>query len=187
MALSSLALAVGATSLWAGDFWERSKTDWHRNNMWPKPFIYADRAAVCEPFAIQANNGWRLQNTIGDSYFEPTTQELTVAGQTKVKWIVQQAPLSRRTVFVLANESEEITNARMTSVQQAVGRFTIKGPPAEVLMTDRDVNGGSGEYYDAVDRALKSSVPVPRLPARSSGSGASGSGSGSGGSSGAGS
>ena len=70
------------------------KSDWHRNNMWPQPFIYADRAAVCLPFAIQVNNGWRMQNTIGDAYFDNATQELTVAGQAKVKWIVQQAPLT---------------------------------------------------------------------------------------------
>jgi hypothetical protein len=181
-------LALGSVSL-AGDFWARSKLDWHRNNMWPQPFIFADRISVCEPFAIQTNNGWRLQNTIGDAYFDPNNQELTVAGQTKVKWIVQQAPISRRTVFVLVNEDQEATKTRVSSVQQAVGRFTIKGPPAEVQLTDRDITGGSGEYYDSVDRALKSSVPVPRLPARASGgSGGSGSnGGGSGGSAGAGS
>jgi hypothetical protein len=184
---SFVLLTLGGVSL-AGDFWERSKLDWHRNNMWPQPFIVADRISVCEPFAIQTNNGWRLQNTIGDAYFDPNNQELTVAGQTKVKWIVQQAPVSRRTVFVLVSEDQQATNARVSSVQQAVGRFTIKGPPAEVMLTDRDVTGGSGEYYDSVDRALKGSVPPPRLPARGgSGGGAAGGGSGSGGSAGAGS
>jgi hypothetical protein len=102
-----------------------------------------------------------------------------------VKWIVQQAPMSRRTVFVLMTEDRDATNARVNSVQQAVGRYTIKGPPAEVLLTDRDVTGGSGEYYDSVDRALKGSVPIPRLPSRSNGgsggSGGNGSGGGSGG------
>lgn len=188
-ALSTFALAVGAaSSLWAGDFWSRWKTDWHRNNMWPQPFIVADRAAVCEPFAIQVNNGWRLQNTIGDAYFDPATQDLTIAGHAKVKWIAQQAPLSRRTVFVLVTEDQEATNARVAAVQQAAGRYATKGPAPEVLLTDRDVTGGSGEYYDSVDRALKSSVPAPRLPAASAGGGgASGSGGSGGGSNGAGS
>jgi len=174
VALSSLVLFTSAAG--AEDFWARLKTDWHRNNMWPSPFIEADRASVCEYFAVQTNNGWRLQNTIGDAYFDSSTQELTLAGQHKVKWIVQQAPLHRRAVFVLMNESQEVTNARMASVQQAVGRFTVKGTPAEVMLTDRDVAGGSGEYYDAVDRALKGSVPVPRLPTPTGGaSGSSGS------------
>lgn len=187
VAWSSLALMSIASVAVAGDFWTRSKTEWHRNNMWPSPFIFADRAAVCEPFAIQASNGWRLQNTIGDAYFDPNTQDLTVAGQTKVKWIVQQSPMSRRAVFVLLTEDEQATNARMESVRQAVDRYTIKGPPAEVMLTDRDVTGGSGEYYDSVDRALKGSVPPPRLPARAQGGGGAGGAGGGGGSGAAGS
>jgi hypothetical protein len=185
LAWSSLALLTVGSVAVAGEFMTRVKSDWHRNNMWPQPFIYADRAAVCLPFAIQVNNGWRMQNTIGDAYFDNATQELTVAGQAKVKWIVQQAPLSRRTVYVLMTEDQEATNARMASVQQAVERHTLKGPPGEVLLTDRDVQGGSGEYYDAVDRAMKSSIPAPRLPARASNSGGSNSGSGGGSGSGA--
>jgi uncharacterized membrane protein YgcG len=182
VAWTSVALsALGSVGL-GGEFMDRCKLDWHRNNMWPQPFIVADRISVCEPFAIQVNNGWRLQNTIGDAYFDPNNNELTVAGQSKVKWIVQQAPASRRTVFVLMNEDREATNARVRSVQQAVERYTVKGAPGEVLLTDRDVIGGSGEYYDSVDRALKSSVPAPRLPARSNGG--SGNGGGSGGSGG---
>src|SRR5687768_11742045 len=106
--LSSVALLGVATVAGGNDFWTSIQTDWHRNNMWPSPFIQADRAAVCEYFAVQTNNGWRLQNTIGDPYFDSATQELTMAGQHKVKWIVQQAPLHRRTVFVLMNENEEI-------------------------------------------------------------------------------
>lgn len=172
VALSSLALAVAAGSAWGGDFWSRVHTDWHRNNMWPQPFIYADRAAACEPFAIQVNNGWRLQNTIGDAYFDSTSHELTLAGQAKVKSIVQQAPQSRRNIFVLMSDNEEATSGRVASVQQAAARYTLKGTPAEVQITDRDVFGGSGEYYDSVDRAMKSSVPPPRLPARSAGGGA---------------
>ena len=184
VAWTSVALsALGSVGL-GGEFMDRCKLDWHRNNMWPQPFIVADRISVCEPFAIQVNNGWRLQNTIGDAYFDPNNNELTVAGQSKVKWIVQQAPASRRTVFVLMNEDREATNARVRSVQQAVERYTVKGAPGEVQLTDRDVIGGSGEYYDSVDRALKSSVPAPRLPARATGNGNGGGNGGSGGGSG---
>jgi hypothetical protein len=165
VALSTFFLAASAAGVQANDFWERMKLDWHRNNAWPQPFIQADRAVVCEFFALQTNNGWRLQNTVGDAYFDPMTQELTLAGQHKVRWIATQAPLHRRVVFVLVGDQQEITNARVAAVQQAVTRLAVQGPPAEVMLTDRDVFGGSGEYYDAVDRAMKSSVPPPRLPA----------------------
>jgi hypothetical protein len=174
VALSTLALLTPVTAVQAGDFWNRFKTDWHRNNAWPQPFVAADRAVVHEYFAIQTNNGWRLQNTIGDAHFDPATQELTLAGQHKVKWVVTQAPAHRRTVFVLANESQEITQLRMAAVQQTVARFALQGPPCEVQVTDRDVFGGSGEYHDAVDRALKRSVPPPRLPIPTAGGGTGG-------------
>ena len=73
---------------------------------------------------------------------------------------------------------------RVDSVQRAISQFVPKGGLPEVLLTDRDLPGGSGEYYDAVDRAMKSSVPAPRLPSKSapggtSGAGGAGSGSGS--------
>jgi nitrogen fixation protein len=148
----------------AGDFWARFKKDAHRNNYWPEPFATTDRLAVREPFAVQMNNGWRLQNTIGDGYFEPDTQELNLAGQMKVRSVVQNSPVGRRTVFVLAGPSDEFTMIRVDSVQRAIARHIPRGDLPEVLLTDRDITGGSGEYYDAVDRALKSSVPAPRLP-----------------------
>jgi hypothetical protein len=185
MAWSSLALVAIAGVSWGGDVWSRVHSDWHRNNIWPQPFIYADRAAVCEPFAIQINNGWRLQNTVGDAYFDPATQELSVAGQMKVKWIVTQSPANRRNVYVLISEDEAVTQARVASVQKAVDRYATKGP-SQVFTTDRDIYGGSGEYYEAVDRALKSSVPVPRLPARGAGSAGGGAGAGAGAGGGAG-
>jgi nitrogen fixation protein len=173
-------LAVCASlgiSSWAcaGDFWNRFKKDTQRNNYWPEPFVTTDRLSVREPFAIQANNGWRLQNTIGDGYFEPDTQELNLAGQMKVKWVVTQSPLSRRTVYVMTGGNDEMTMIRVDSVQRAISRYIPKGELPEVLLTDRDINGGSGEYFDAVDRALKSSVPSPRL-APSSGANANGAG-----------
>jgi nitrogen fixation protein len=165
--LTLFALGSIVTVTWGGDFWSRFKKDTHRNNYWPEPFATADRLAVREPFAIQTNNGWRLQNTIGDVYFEPDTQELNLAGQMKVKWVLTQSPMSRRTVYVMAATSDDVTMIRVDSVQRAISRYVPKGELPEVLLTDRDINGGSGDYYDAVDRALKESVPAPRLAPKS--------------------
>ena len=75
--------------------------------------------------------------------------------------------VDRRTVYVLMTEDQEATNARMASVQRAVERHTLKGPPGEVLLTDRDVQGGSGEYYGTGGGSgHEEFVPSPRLPAR---------------------
>ena len=131
-------LGIGSWT-WGGEFWNRFKKDTHRNNYWPEPFVTGDRLAVREPFAIQANNGWRLQNTIGDGYFEPETQELNLAGQMKVKWVVTQSPSSRRTVFVMAAPNDEATMVRVDSVQRAISRHVPKGELPEVLLTDPEV------------------------------------------------
>lgn len=146
------------------EFWHRTKVDFHRNNAWPEPFQSADRAAVREPFCIMVNNGWRMQNTIGTFLFDDTHQ-LNRAGEIKLRWILTQAPIHRRAVFVLQADTPQETAARVESVQHAISRMIPHGPLPPVMLTDTEPDGGSGEYYDAINRALQSSLPTPRLPA----------------------
>src|SRR5688572_26313840 len=100
---SSSALAAGGSG-W-NTFWHSVHTDFYRNNTWPQPFEAADRAAAREPFCIQTDNGWKMQNTIGTFLFEAETQRLNTAGELLVKWIVTQAPIHRRAVFVLKGDN----------------------------------------------------------------------------------
>jgi hypothetical protein len=167
--LSTGALVIGLTcagSAHAGwnEFWHRVKVDTHRNNAWPEPFVTADRAAAREPFCIMTNNGWRMQNTVGTFLFDDNNQ-LNRAGEIKVRWIVTQAPQHRRAVFVFQADTPEGTAARVESVQLAISRIMPAGGLPPVMITDTEPEGGSGEYYDALNRALQSSLPSPRLPA----------------------
>src|SRR5690606_16885658 len=75
--------------------------DYYRNKMWPLPFRAMDTRSVLDHFAVQRNNGWKLQNTVGASMFDSTTQQLAESGKAHVRWIVTRAPLDRRVVFVL--------------------------------------------------------------------------------------
>ncbi|WP_425614448.1 hypothetical protein NA78x_004316 [Anatilimnocola sp. NA78] len=177
-------LAGGSTFFVAGasageppTFWQRVKIDFHRNNAWPEPFQSADRAVTREPFCIQVNNGWKMQNTIGTYLFNAETQELNRAGELKVKWVVTQAPIHRRAVFVLVGETPEDTRARVESVQKYISRVMPDGNLPPVMLTNTEPEGGSGEYFDAVNRAMMQSIPSPRLPTDNSvsaGSGGSG-------------
>lgn len=180
LALTSAAGAVAGN----GDFWYRNKVDWHRNNAWPEPFQSADRAITREYWHIQVNNGWRLQNTVGNFFFEEGSNDLTRAGELKVRQIVLQNPVHRRTVFVLMADTEVVTAKRVEAVQRAVSKFIPEGPLPQILKTDVDVDGGSGEYFDKIDNAYRQSIPAPRLGGDSSGSGGSSGGSGGGGSGG---
>jgi len=172
--LSTGALVIGllcvdhAQAGWH-EFWHRTKVDFHRNNAWPEPFQQADRAVTREPFAIMANNGWRMQNTIGTYLFDDN-QHLNRAGEIKLRWILTQAPVHRRAVFVMQADTPEETAARVESVQLAISRMMPSGPLPPVMITDTEPEGGSGEYYDAINRALQSSLPSPRLPSSSASS-----------------
>lgn len=150
-------------------FWHRVRVDWHRNNAWPEPFLSADRAAQREPFCIQADNGWKMQNTIGTYLFDDNHQ-LNRAGELQVKWIVTQAPLHRRAVFVLRGDNAEQTNSRIASVNAAVQKFADGAVPP-VIATSTEPPGWSGSYVDAMSQQFQATIPAPRLPAASGGDG----------------
>ncbi len=178
-----LALVASGSSLFApkssagwNTFWGQVHTDFHRNNAWPEPFQTADRAAAREPFCIMVNNGWKMQNTIGTFLFNAETQELNRAGELKVKWVVTQSPIHRRAVFVLVGDSPEDTQRRVQSVQGYISRLFPEGNLPPVMITHTEPEGGSGEYFDTLNRAIQQSIPAPRLPAAQGSSSASGAG-----------
>ena len=146
------------------EFWQRVKLDFHRNNAWPEPFVSADRQLVQQPLAMYAQQGWRLQNTIGDELFKDDSNDLTLAGKFKVTQIVTQYPLGRRGVYVLRGDSEEATAYRVKQVQEAVAaaRPTRGTPP--VVVTRIVPRGGSGSYYHSVNSGFQKSIPAPVLP-----------------------
>ena len=61
--------ALSATPAQAGwrEFHYRTMLDWHRNNVWPQPWLHIDRLATCRIFDIQAQNGWAQQSTLTSS------------------------------------------------------------------------------------------------------------------------
>jgi hypothetical protein len=160
-------------------FWHRCHVDFYRNNSWPEPFLTADKMAVRTPYCIQTDNGWKMQNTIGTYLFDGETQQVNQAGELLVRWIVTQAPIHRRAVFVLKGDNAAATNARVQSVQAAVAKYA-SGAVCPVLLTDCEPAGWSASYIDTITQQYSATIPAPRLPARQSNSGGQG---GSGGSS----
>jgi hypothetical protein len=110
-------------------WYENTKGSWHhfydtvemhrqRVNVWPEPFVSADREQVRGPFRTMVDNGWRLQNTLGDDQFDGATQELTYAGRLKLRWLMTQFPPHRRQVYVLEAAKPEDTDKRVASVSR---------------------------------------------------------------------
>ena len=168
--LFSAALIGGTViggSAFGSDFWDRVHLDFMRMNCWPQPFVQADRELVNAPLIAMTGRGWQLQNTLSHHFFDEENQTLTRAGQLKLHWIVTQAPPHRRTVYVLRTLDPALTQTRVASVHDQMARLLPgERPQPEVLVSDMVPAGGSGDYFDQVDRQLKASVPAPRLPAR---------------------
>lgn len=160
-----LALADSARAQWFETFKANSKRDFRRNQMWPEPFLQADRDATMAPFAIQTANGWRRQNLISDYHFNEATNQLTLAGETKLRFILTQMPPSRRTIFVQQGLSTEVTDARMHSVQRVSSRVAPPGTVANVVESNLPNDGWPAADIDAVTRKFIATTPDPRLPA----------------------
>ena len=162
-ALSSSADANDFKAKWHG-FWSRVHTDFHRMNAYPEPFNTIDRRAERRPFAVQITKGWQRQNTLGQFYFHPETQQLNAAGQRRLFWILTQAPEQHRGVFVVTGMSKETAEARIDSVQTVAAELLPGQSLPEVVPTFIEPEGWSAERIDAIDRAWSESYPAPRLP-----------------------
>ena len=146
------------------EFWHRVHVDFHRNIAWPEPFASIDRKAYQVPFNVMYEKGWLRQNTIGHHHFNPETQQLTEAGQLKVRWILTHAPPNRRTVVVVRGYTAEVTAIRTDSVQQAAERMVLSDPLPEVRLTDIEARGWSADDIDAIGRRSRDAMPDPVLP-----------------------
>lgn len=161
---SILVLTAGSVDAGWNEFWNRVHVDFHRMNCWPEPFTNADRVLVKEPFCVNVDAGWRSEHTLSDHLFVAESHQLTVAGQLKAKWIATQAPVHRRTIFVVRGMNDDVTHARILAVQAYLSQRALPTGMPPIVPTDLEPLGGSGDYYDAIDRRARESLPEPRLP-----------------------
>jgi len=164
----------------ADSWWQRlkSQVDLHRKrvNVWPEPFVSHDRELVRGPFRQMADNGWKTQNTFSDYLFDPGSNELTVAGQAKLNYIVTQTPPHRRQVYVLEGATQEETAARVASVYRYLAGAAPDASPCAVMTTKIAPRGGEGWYAYEVEQAYRATLPTPRIPNFSSDSSSGGNG-----------
>ncbi|MFN3189298.1 MAG: hypothetical protein ACE361_02155 [Aureliella sp.] len=151
--------------------------DYYRNKAWPMPFRAQDTSAVLSYFEVQRNNGWKLNNTLGASMFDPASCSLNDSGRAHVKWIVKRSPKDRRVVFVLEGADAEETAKRIESTQIAISQILPTGELPAIYLTDQDAPGSGGAYQTAVSRAIINSAPAPRLPPSPASTGSSSGGS----------
>jgi hypothetical protein len=135
-----------------------------RNMCWPKPFVYPDRKAAFAPMDIMANNGWRRNNLLGAHHFEAQTASLNESGKLRVQWILTQAPIHRRTIFVERSfESPVETGRRIEAAQQYAATVSPEGT-IQVVDTHIKAEGRSAVDVDSTNVRFRESAPAPILP-----------------------
>lgn len=166
IALTVLVAGISLTGSAQAQFKFRGRmaTDFDRNKYWPAPFQHWDRQALRAPFAVMVDKGWQLENTVGAFHFDRETHQLTAAGYHKVRWIVTEAPIQRRSVFVERGPDDEATATRIDAVQRAVTQYVVEGPLPEVVATNKRPPGAPADVIDRIYRGRDASQPAPVLP-----------------------
>lgn len=141
---------------------------------WPRPYIPPARSAVCQTYNAMINNGWRRQNLLGDYHFNPETNELTNAGKLKVNWILSQAPVTRRSIFVQRGGQELATTARVSAVHDYAGNMSPSVGQIDVNDTHLVAEGHRASSVDSVFVGYETNRAVPRLPVIGAGGGGGG-------------
>lgn len=164
LTLATLTCVVPARGDWLGAFLHSVGRDTVRRNVWPKPFVYADRQGARAPFAAMVENGWRSQNMIGDHHFIENSGQLTDAGRLKVHWVLTQAPEQHRSIYVYRAKNAEETAIRVDSIQQYAAQLLPEGNLPKVIESGVPAVGWPASRVDALGRMFQSSAPDPRLP-----------------------
>ena len=139
------------------------------NNVnWPSQYIPAARRGICDAYAVMINNGWRRQNLLGDYHFEPGTDELTRAGQLKVNWILTQAPVQRRMIFVQRGVTEAKTAERLAQVENYSETLSPAVPAIDVADTHIVAEGRRAMAVDNIFTGFQANQLPPVLPANTS-------------------
>jgi hypothetical protein len=158
-------LATTASAVWVESTARYIRRGYRRNIDWPWPFICPDRLATREPFEIMITNGWRRQNLLGGHHFDPLTNQLTTAGELQVRWIMTQAPPTRRQVYIERSIDPAITAARIVAARQFASQVTLDGQTPQVFESHLIAEGRPAGIVDFTNVKFMENMPAPVLPA----------------------
>jgi hypothetical protein len=135
-------------------------SDFRQANLWPYPYVCADREAVPPSFAIMVQNGWRRQNLLAEQHFKSDGGELNAAGEKMVRWIVNEAPTQHRAIFVRRTETPEGTKARLAAVEQFAAKVSMDGTVPSILETNIRSAGYPADWPNAKDSTISRKWPI---------------------------
>jgi hypothetical protein len=160
-------LVTSAQAVWVDDGAHYVKRGYRQNQLWPWPYVCADRIAVREPFCMMINNGWRRQNLLGPHHFTANGDKLTSAGELRVRWIMTQAPAQHRTIFIERDFDPSVTAQRLATTRDYATQVTPEGQLAQIVESYLISEGRPAAVVDATNVRFYESLPPPALPASS--------------------
>lgn len=132
---------------------------------WPDPYVQRDRDATRLAFTTMVEKGWKRQNILGDVHFDGGTDNLNMAGRSKIRRILFQGLRSRRDLFICRADTKETTDSRLNSVETYVTQLIGNVPNApRVAVTNLPPAGWPAHLIDTIFRKYDATMPDPRIP-----------------------
>lgn len=147
----------------------------HAAHYWPYPYVCDDRAYVRNVCEMQVANGWMAETTLYDYHFDEETQELNHSGREHVGWMLRNVPPQRRTIYVQSLFDTEKTQKRLAATRNLVTAWSPTDVPSIELRTTEPFGRPANEI-DHIERAVRGSMPEPRIQYQALPSGTGGSG-----------
>ncbi len=160
VALGGMALAAPVRAQCLEKAVQSVVSDFRQANLWPYPYVGADRQAVPAFFGPMVQNGWRRQNLLADHHFKPDSGALNAPGEKMVRWIVNEAPSQHRAVFVRRAETADGTKARLTAVEQFAAKVSIDGTVPPIVETMVRPAGYPADWPNAKDATISRKWPI---------------------------
>lgn len=146
---------------------------YYSQHYWPLPYVCQDRAAVHDMIGFQVNLGWQEETTLYDRHFDPSTNQLTRAGEIHLERIVFVIPPEHRAVYVQSTHDDGMDAIRMEMVHSKLASLTRGNMDVAVTLRDCEEISRAASEVQAINSMYIGSIPAPRISSAGSSGGAS--------------
>jgi hypothetical protein len=146
---------------------------YHVEHYWPWPYVCTDRGVVLDMMRAQETNGWLSETTLYDYHFNPDTNELTQPGKTQLRWILDFAPASYRSVWIQQADDPQIGQQRLNNVRLVASKIAGANNLPPIQFRVAMAPSRPAIEADTIRRKELLTIPTPRIPLPSSAAGAS--------------
>jgi len=146
------------------------KHTYHAVHYWPYPYNLRDREDVRMTMQAQVANGWATATTLYEYHFDPVTHQLNGAGRQHLSWIVTQAPLAYRQIYVSMAADPAFNEVRTLSVQKTLASLSNGDTSMPVTLRATDPLGRPATEVEQIFEGSLSGALPPTIQYLTAGS-----------------